>query len=150
MNGSKQTTYLAVGMTTLGFVLMFLAWNGAAGVDNPEQQLPYLLSGSAPGLGLVGAGLVLALVSELRRNTVRIVEELRRLGDGAVDAGPATAPTLASVPDGDHVLATSTSYHRPDCHVAAGRSDVTAMSADDAEGRGLTACRVCEPDAAAA
>ena len=139
MNGSKQTTYLAVGMTTLGFVLMFLAWNGAAGVDNPEQQLPYLLSGSAPGLGLVGAGLVLALVSELRR-----------LGDGVVDTGSAAAPTLASVPDGDHVVATSTAYHRPDCHVTEGRSDVTAMSAEDAEGRGLTACRVCEPDAAAA
>ena len=147
MTQSKLTTYLAVAMVTGGFLLMFLAWNGASEVDFVQGQLPYVLSGSAPGLGLVLAGLVLALVQEMRRNTATIAERLDRLA--GLEQQEVAALGLASVPtDGDHVVATTSTYHSPDCRVVDGRKDLTPMSPEDADARGLDACRVCEPQAA--
>lgn len=138
----KLTTYLAVAMVTIGFLLMFLGWNFAAEVDSPEQQFPYLLSATVPGLGLVLAGLTLALVQELRRLAARVLERL-----DAVETAeePATSTgAMAAVPaDGSHVLATSVTYHSPDCHVVEGRTDLVAMSVADAQGRDLRPCRIC-------
>src|SRR5260370_7946064 len=34
----------------LGFIVILLGWNGAAGVDFTQGQIPYLLSGGAFGL----------------------------------------------------------------------------------------------------
>lgn len=140
-SNGKLTTYLAVAMVTIGFLLMFLGWNFAAEVDSPEQQFPYLLSATVPGLGLVLAGLTLALVQELRRLTARVLERL----EAVETAEPATsAGAMAAVPaDGSHVLATSATYHSPDCHVVEGRTDLVAMSVPDAQGRDLRPCRIC-------
>lgn len=143
----KLTTYLSVAMVTIGFLLMFLGWNFAAEVDSPEQQFPYLLSATVPGLGLVLAGLTLALVQELRRLVARVLERL----EAVETAEPATsamsamsAGAMAAVPaDGSHVLATSVTYHSPDCHVVEGRTDLVAMSVADAQGRDLRPCRIC-------
>ena len=48
------------------------------------------------------------------------------------------------------MLAGSDSYHRPACAVVAGQTEAVAMSRADAAAAGLTACRVCNPDEAAA
>lgn len=152
----KLTTYVSTGMVTVGFVLMFLAWNGAANLDFVQGQLPYLLSGTMPGLGLVLTGLTLALVQEMRRSTARVLARLeQQVGAPAATAtmpvaapaeGPATSP--AAVPDGDHVLATASTFHAPDCRVVDGRADLTPMAPATAEARGLNPCRICEPVAA--
>ena len=52
--------------------------------------------------------------------------------------------------EGDTVLAGSDSYHRPACAVVAGQAGAVAMSRAEAAAAGLTACRVCNPDEAAA
>lgn len=143
-NDGKQTTYVAVGMVTVGFVLMFVAWNGAASLDRIQGQLPYLLSGTAPGLGLVLTGLTLAVVQEIRRTGARVVAHL---GTVSTNEGPALAPAV--VPDEGAVLATASTFHDRDCHVVAGRSDLTPMGSTDAASRGLRPCRICEPTAAA-
>ena len=144
----KLTTYVATGMVTIGFGLMFLAWNGAAGLDYVQGQVPYLLSGALPGLGLVLTGLTLALVQEMRRSSARVMEQLQLLAVAPADEAPGTAP--AAVPDGDHVVATSATFHDPACRVVDGRTDLTPMSPDTAAERGLNACRICDPATAAA
>lgn len=139
----KLTTYLAVGMVTVGFVLMFVAWNGAAELDFVQGQLPYLLSGTMPGLGLVLTGLTLVLVQEMRRLAAQLISRAEATATATVDEGPARLPTV--VPDGDHVVATAATFHDPTCRVVDGRTDLTPMAPASAIAHGLTACRVCEP-----
>lgn len=142
----KLTTQLAVGLTAVGFLLMFLGWNGAAGVDTPEQQFPWLLSATVPGLGLVLTGLTLALVQELRHLTGRLMGALDRDEAERTQEGPYTAP-VAAPSEGTHVVATATKYHAPDCEVIAGRTDLTSLDHDTATTLDLQPCRVCEPEA---
>lgn len=143
---SKATVQLAVVMVAGGFVLMALGWNGAASFDTPQQQFPYLLSGTVPGLGLVLAGLTLALVQELRRATGMVIGKLEELSDATTE----TSSTPTAVPtDGSTVVAGKTTYHLPTCALVAGRNDLQAMAPDEAVDRGLAACRICEPAAKA-
>lgn len=146
---SKRTVQLSVVMVAAGFILMALGWNGAANFDTVQQQFPYLLSGTVPGLGLVLAGLTLALVQELRRATVMIIAKLEQLTDSSAGGttsgdGPTAVPT-----DGSTVVAGKTTYHLPTCALVAGRNDLQAMAPDEAVDRGLAPCRICEPAAKA-
>lgn len=143
----KLTTRVATGLVTVGFGLMFVAWNGAANLDYVQGQVPYLLSGTLPGLGLVLTGLTLALVQEMRRLAAGLTSRLEHLG--ARPEGPARTPVAA--PAGDQrVVATAATFHSPTCRVVDGRTDLTPMSPTTARDQGLNACRICDPAAAAA
>lgn len=141
---SKSTTYIAVAMMAGGFLLIVLGWNGAAGLDYVQGQLPYLISGGMAGFGLIVGGLVLAVIQEMRRSTLAVTEKLEELTQitlkGAGAGGPTAVPS-----DGSMVVAGRTSYHRSDCHLIDGRSDLQVMSGSDANSRGLAPCRICEP-----
>ncbi len=73
---SKSTTYLSVGMMAIGFLVMVLGWNGAANVACVDCQIPYLLSAGLPGLALVGGGLTLAIIQEMRRTSLALQAKL--------------------------------------------------------------------------
>ncbi len=137
-----------------GFVLIFLGWNGTASKDDVPAQIPYVVSGGIAGLGLVVVGAALIVAHSLRTDRVELraaIDDLR----AAVERG-APAPAAAAsgaeggAVEGDTVLAGSDSYHRPACAVVAGQTGAVAMSRADAAAAGLTACRVCNPDEAAA
>jgi hypothetical protein len=143
----KATTYVAVGLCALGFLAVFLGWNGAAGKDYVSGQFPYLISGGVTGLGLILVGLTVVLVETRRRDTARLHAKLDELFESlGVDRGRA-GPT--AVPDGsDLVIAGRSTYHVPTCRLVEGRGDLQAMSPADATERGLAPCRICEPQAA--
>lgn len=147
MNGSKYTIQLAIGLAAVGFLLIVLGWHGAASLDRVPGQLPYLISGGVAGIGLIMTGLLLALVQEFRRNTATVVAKLDEVGEKVAAAersggGPTAVPT-----DGTAVIAGRTTYHRPDCNLVEGRSDLQPMATDAAVDRGLAPCRICEPQA---
>lgn len=138
---------LAALLMIAGFGLMALGWNGAAGQGSVARQLPYLLSGTAPGLALVILGGVIALVVEFRRaasdNVARLEQAIESLGDAGTRG-------LTAVPaDGSTVVAARTTFHVPGCRLVEGRSDLQVMSPADAVNRGLAPCRICEPAAPA-
>jgi hypothetical protein len=148
---------LGIAYCIAGFVLIFLGWNGTASKDDEPAQIPYIVSGGIAGLGLVVVGAALIVAHSLRTDRVELraaIDDLR----AAIERGaPASAP--AAVVDGggavvesegDTVVAGSDSYHRPACTVVAGQTGAVAMSRADATAAGLTACRVCNPDEAAA
>ena len=146
---STITTNVATAMVTIGFGLMFVAWNGAAGLDYVQGQLPFLLSGTMPGLALVLTGLTLALVHEIRTSKADLIEHLATLAPAErASEGPARQP--AAVPDGDAVVATAATFHSPTCRVVDGRTDLTPMAPATATERGLAPCRICDPATAVA
>jgi hypothetical protein len=130
-----------------GFVVIGIAWNGAAGIDFAQGQIPYLLSGGAAGLGLIGVGMVLILFEGSRRSRVhldqrldaiaRLLDETRRArGDSA---------NGHHVSDDGLVVAGRSSFHLPTCRLVTGKEDQVLMTSEEAQELGLTPCRVCSP-----
>lgn len=94
--GSKGSTYVAVGIAALGFLVIFLGWNGAAEKGSEDQQIPYIISGGFAGLGLVLTGLAVALAEARRRDTARLGAKIDRLLE---HLGATEAPEEATVSD---------------------------------------------------
>jgi membrane protease YdiL (CAAX protease family) len=90
----KSALYTAVGLVGLGFIIIFLAWNGAAGKDYVQGQLPYLISGGVGGLALVISGLTVAIVQSVRREAAEVTRRLDQLlevvQEPEEEAAPAT------------------------------------------------------------
>ena len=143
---------LGIGVAVLGFLVIFLGWNGAASFNDLRQQFPYLISGGLAGLGFVTIGAALLIVENSRKERAELiaaVTELTRAVEGmstppgAHSAG-STWPLVVSVLSGQ-VVAGASSFHRPDCRLLEGRTGITAMEVEEAEAQGLAPCRVCEP-----
>jgi hypothetical protein len=155
---AKLGGVLGIVYCIAGFVLIFLGWNGTASNDSETAQIPYIVSGGIAGLGLVVVGSALIVAHSLRTDRVELrgaIEDLRAaIERGApAPAEAARAMTATGVPGGgesETVLAGSDSYHRHGCAVVAGQADAAPMSRADATAAGLSACRVCKPDEAAA
>ncbi|MEX1177582.1 MAG: hypothetical protein WEB09_03890 [Nitriliruptor sp.] len=137
---SRLPVQAAVGLSVLGFGLIVLGWNGAASYDLTPRQFPFLLSGGIAGLGVVLVGLTMALVNEMRRSTTAILAKLEQVADRSAEAaGPTVVPG-----SGPAVVAGRTTYHLPTCRLVVERDDLQTMSPDDASGRGLAPCRICD------
>ena len=142
----------ALGLIFAGFLFLGVAWNGAAGVDFVQGQIPYLLSGGAVGLGLIILGASVLLFEAGRRATQRLEERLERLtevigaaGLGSGSNGRAAAAAPKEAPSPDAVVIGESSFHRQDCRLVEGKAELVYASLSDARDRGLNACRVCGP-----
>lgn len=134
-----------VVLAALGVLALFLAWNGAAGVDHVEGQIPYLISGGLLGIALVGAGLTIVNVQARRQDHAELLAKLEELTEGLRGAGAPAAPALSLVPATDAVVAGRSTYHLPSCRVVAERDDLQPMAPAAAVERGLSRCRICKP-----
>ncbi|MFA9429080.1 hypothetical protein [Egicoccus sp. AB-alg2] len=137
--------HLAVGFTGVGFLLIALGWNGAASLDHVQGQVPYLISGGLAGLGLIGLGLMLAIVQELRRTNAGLTARIDALTDLVAGERPTGALPSAVPVDGTAVVAGASTFHLPACELVAGRERLQPMRPQDAVRRGLAPCRVCRP-----
>jgi hypothetical protein len=141
-----------VALAVAGVIALFLAWNGAAGIDHVEGQIPYLISGGLLGLGLIGAGLTVANVQARRQDSTEVLARLDEIAEALhhlASTTGASAAVLTAVPDVGMVVAGRTTYHLPTCHVVAEKDDLQPMTPNEAGSRGLTLCRICKPPAAA-
>ena len=184
MRGPAQiATYLGRTLMAVGFLLILIGWNGAAGLDYIQGQFPYLMSGSMPGLGLIIVGAGLEYIQATRQITAKRAKQMTELNlavvrligfvkdsggfptvaDASVEAptpvpvgaGGATAPAAAASaetpsgaagdPSAAMVVAGRSSFHEPGCHLVSGRDDMDTLTRLEAEGQGLSACRVCKP-----
>jgi len=143
--------WLSLGFISLGLIMVGVAWNGAASVDTPEQQIPYILSGGLGGLALVGIGASLLLFIAGKRMVTRLevkydqmIEALAGHAAGAPAEPAASNGKAPAVEDGMVVVGRS-SFHMADCRLVLGKGDMEALPPDEAQGRGLAPCRVCEP-----
>ena len=131
-----------------GFVVIGVAWNGAASIDFAQGQIPYLLSGGAAGLGLIGVGMVLILFEGARRSRVHLDERLDRIAY-LLEESSRTRENIsnegAAQSQNGFVVAGRTSFHLPTCRLVSDKVDQVVMTSEEALERGLTPCRVCSP-----
>jgi len=76
---AQLATYIAALMVGGGFLIMVLAWNGAAERNSLPQQFPYLLSGGIGGLGFIVAGMIVFFVQAARMQTAQRARLMREL-----------------------------------------------------------------------
>jgi hypothetical protein len=143
---AKLSNYLAFAIIGLGFLALYLGWNGAANKNCVDCQIPYLISGGMTGLALVGTGIGVLVVQNARRNKSEIEEQLRDLGDVLERAnGGGQRRSSAPTARAGQVVAGATSYHKPNCRLVEGRDDAEIVSKSEARTRGLDPCRICRP-----
>jgi hypothetical protein len=151
----RNTWQVAVGafLVPVGIVVVLIAWYGSAHTPYVQQQIPYLVSGSFIGLGLMIVGGLLYWAHWLYRiydqadlnhaaGLARQEELIERLID-AIEAGRASAPPDAAA-DGLVATATGANVHRVDCPIVSRHPDgIRHLSAEEASGR--PRCRICLP-----
>jgi len=137
-------------VVTAGLIIIGIGWNGAAGAGGQingqtdlRAQLPWLLSGGILGLGLVVFGAALVIVHNARLDRARLESKLDELVDVLAKAGTDTPTSVAGI-----FVSGGSSFHRQECRLVAGRTDVGYVTAAEATDRGLTACRICHPETA--
>jgi hypothetical protein len=156
LGGRKDQWLLIVGgvLMPLGVLLIILGWVGTSHTPLPFEQNAYLISGGILGLALVISGGFVyfaywqsARIHESREQARELTAAIARLetllGSGVAEAvtGGRTGTATAT---GTRFVATPNGsiFHRPDCTVVAGRSDLTSVNPDKTK---LEPCRICTP-----
>lgn len=71
-------TWIGVGVTTIGLILLVVAWGKVAGLTNVGLQMPYLVSAGFTGVALVLVGLTIVNIDAKRADaaarTAQLVE----------------------------------------------------------------------------
>lgn len=138
---------MGLGFAAAGFFIIVLAWNGAAGVDFTQGQIPYLLSGGAVGIGLIVVGAAVIVSESFRRDRQHLEAKLEELSL-AVTKLSSTATAAAAPPgspEAELVVVGRRSFHDPSCRLATGKNpeEMTRVAALD---QGFEPCRVCQGD----
>ena len=167
----RNTWQVAAGavLMPLGVVVILLGWYGSAHTPYVQQQIPYLVSGSFVGLGLMVLGGLLFWAHWLYRiydqadlhHAERVAREERLFQDlleavltlgserGQGRPSPNGRSRAVGGPagaDGADLVATAsgTNVHRPDCPVVSRHSEgLRPLSAEEAGER--QPCRICRP-----
>ena len=151
VGGNLDRWMLIVGgvLMPLGVLLIILGWIGASHTPLPFEQTPYLISGGILGLALVIAGGFTYFaywqtlrVRESREQTEAVTAALARLESLLASGASTTAGTTAGVTAGFVATPNGSIFHRPDCTVVAGRTDLTSVNPDKTK---LEPCRICNP-----
>lgn len=143
---------IGAALVGIGIPLIILGWWGAAHTPYVFEQIPYMISGGLLGTALTTLGGLFYFAYWLTRQ----VHETRRQSDQTeavyrrIEAmlssnghGTAVAATSSSVATGEFVTtARGSMFHRPDCVVVKGRSDLQRVSGDE---KGLKPCKICDP-----
>jgi len=137
---------LGVGLCLVGFLVIFLGWNGAGSVNFVPAQFPYLISGGIAGLAVVVIGAAMIVVQNQRADRARLEEALSRLTAAVERQGTAAGAGAGAVGGlGGYVVAGSTSYHHLDCQLPEAREEARVVPLEDIRTSGLEPCRVCRP-----
>ena len=151
VGGNLDRWMLIVGgvLMPLGVLLIILGWVGAARTPLPFEQTPYLISGGILGLALVIAGGFTYFaywqtirVRESREQAEALTAALARLESLLASGASTTGSASAGVTAGFVATPNGSIFHRPDCTVVAGRTDLTSVNPQRTK---LEPCRICAP-----
>jgi hypothetical protein len=142
--------YVGGALMPLGVLLIVLGWVGASRTPFGFEQTPYLISGGILGLGLVVSGGFVYFgywqtvrIRESRQQSLDLTAALARLETLMSSVGSVDGSATGTVAGALYVATPSGSiFHRPDCTIVAGRSDLVRV---DPATTKLDACRICTP-----
>jgi len=146
-NKTRYANYVPVAAIVSGFILIAIAWNGSAGVDYPQGQIPYMISGGLSGIGLVFFGAASMLMRTMKEANARQLEQLESLSE----ATHRLAALVGMTSNGSHtetqdlVMIGKASFHLPTCRLVEKRDASAKVPREEAERKGLEPCRVCNP-----
>lgn len=88
-------------LVAIGAALLFVGYWGASDSTDPGRQLPYLASGTAPGLALVLSGAALAIRAEHEKDRAAVRDLQARFDAvlGWLESGPTAEPSAPRSPD---------------------------------------------------
>jgi hypothetical protein len=143
---------IGAALVGIGIPLIILGWWGAAHTPYTFEQIPYMISGGLLGLALTILGGLFYFAYWLTRQ----VHETRRQSDQTEAVYRRIEAMMSSNGHGTAVAATSSSpsagvfvttargsmFHRPDCVIVKGRSDLHQVTGDE---KGLKPCKICDP-----
>ena len=139
---------LGLAFITGGFIVIYFAWDGSASINFAQGQIPYLLSGGAMGVALVVTGSLLLLLATVRSERQIMSEKfdevttlLGRNLAGLQFASSTNGGSEANI----KVIAASSHYHRSECKILQGKTNLLSVPLAQAVAEGLQSCRVCEP-----
>ncbi len=98
MNTTKTTSSLSTALIVMGFLLIVLAWSGAASTRYVDAQIPFLISGGLTGIGMIGGGCTLAIIQELRKSSATIVARMDAMAARAA-GDVADSPMTDTLPE---------------------------------------------------
>lgn len=146
----KYLRIMGLGLWLLGFVAIWLGWNGSAEKPCVDCQFPYLVSGMGAGLGFILCGSTLLWLAGLRAERFAQDERLNEIARGLdrlTSAVSLQGADSGSSSSNGSVVAGKSTYHRPDCRLVKTRGDLDMLTPEIAAANGLTPCRVCKPEA---
>jgi hypothetical protein len=76
---TQVATYAGILIAAVGFLVIALAWNGAASLDYFPGQFPFLISGGMTGIGLIIVGVTIMIIQTVRRDGQERTAQLDRL-----------------------------------------------------------------------
>ena len=144
---------MPIALLVIGFLLIGIGWNGAAGVDYTQGQIPYLISGGLIGLGFIFFGAVSLIMRAIKKAQSEQLEELRSLNVSLQRVASALswggngngAASSNGHVDSDLVIVGEASFHVPGCRLVGEARALTKVPRAEAEDEGLQPCRVCNP-----
>lgn len=138
-----------IGLAAIGLLAIAVGWNGAAGQLSILGQVPYIISGGLIGLSFVILGAAMLIVQNAREDRALLEAKLDLLAEAFLEGQGRTRGDAPRDLSG-LVVAGSASYHVPGCRLVDGREQTDFLTPVEAAGRGLKACRVCQPEKATA
>jgi hypothetical protein len=150
----RARPYVGWALLALGALSILLGWYGVSGQSVTAKQLPYLVSGGLTGVALIVIGAVFLASDDVRRQVGRLHDVERKVDDlysllveteVAQPVVAQTPPAAELAPDALLALPNGSSYHRPDCTLVAGKTNVGAIDKAAIKARSLRPCRICDP-----
>ena len=134
-----------LGLVLVGLLVIGIAYNAVASQTSLIAQMPYLVSGGLVGVSLVIVGAAFLIVHGAREDRARLEAKLDVLTDALLAGGGGTSAGSLPADASGLVVAGTASYHAPGCRLVDGREQTSLLTAAEAQGSGLKACRVCQP-----
>src|SRR3954470_23446900 len=108
---------LGIAVSLVGFLLIYLGWNGAGSFNDIRQQFPYLISGGIAALAFVIIGAALLVIEAARAERAELQVTLLELREALEGVGSPAPAAMRALPSGDLVVAGASSYHRSTCRL---------------------------------
>jgi hypothetical protein len=146
---ARLSLYGGVALLALGWLVLYLGYNGAATNPSEPAQLPYIISGGFGGMSLILLGGILLLMRIVYAVQANVRSDLRDVAEALHDVAEAVSGMSVGGPVSSNgvvvALRGGSSFHRPGCRLVSDRREVRRLRPEEAVGKGLSPCRVCSP-----